>query len=300
MKILAGNKHKYILLFVSLFANCALFPRGESKAPNDIHQYLRNTIVSKADSVKSQKILILEKFGQPSKKSLGTDKDSCWYYISAVGFEEICFDSAGKSTSSGEGIGIPEVKDIQEEYYSYDKRFRIGDDFDYCKAINKAFHLKSIEQMDSTLRIYFLPSFNLEIVYELNFKHRLQLFRYKSKSKSVWEDLQKLFKNSKGQETRGIVKQISEYTPSISFQIDSLSDSTLLTPLFERISSFGIDTMKCIRYKDIMTLDGTGFEIHINTGNLVNKIEFQESNYFDSRYVWIIDFIEKKMAGQFK
>lgn len=66
--------------------------------------------------------------------------------------------------------------------------------------------------------------------------------------------------------------------------------------LFEDI---GLDSLRCIRYKDIISLDGVGIEIHLNWKNAINRIEYQEARYKDERYNKITDLIKTKIASLF-
>lgn len=285
------------LICTMLMISCAAFRNGSYPTP--INDSLGRIIRSKSDSTLSQKQLIIYEFGDPDHKFVGGDLDTCYTYYHSNSYEEICFNDSGRSKSMGGGVGKAQHKDVQEEYYNYDKRQKLGEGFDYVAAINRALKIKPIEEKKGVIRLYYLPSFHKETVYEIDLKEEGKIVRFSPVERMVWTDLYDFNISEKGDTVGGRIKRLDEYVPKVSSDIDTVVNHDVYDFSVALLRGIGIDTMKCIQYKNIMMLDGVGIELHLNWEDKINRIEYREARYRDDRYNQITSLIKTKMAGLF-
>lgn len=291
------KKMIFFLFSTTLMFSYAAFKSGSYHTP--INDFLGKIIRSNADSTKSEKQLIINEFGDPDHKFVGVDLDTCYTYYHSNSYEEICFNDSGNSKSMGGGVGKPRHKDIQEEYYSYDKRQRLGEGFDYVSAINRALKIKPIEEKAEVIRLYYLSSFQKEIVYEIYLKDKGKIVRFSPVENMIWTDLHDFTISEEGDTVGGRIKRLDEYNPKVSSDADTVVNNDVYNFAVALLRGIGIDTMKCIQYKDIMMLDGIGIKVHLNWSNKINRIEYREARYRDERYNKITDLIKTKMVNLF-
>jgi hypothetical protein len=285
------------LISTLLIFSCIAFRNGSISAP--VNDSLGKIYRSKSDSTKSQKQLIIAEFGEPAHKFLGVDLDTCYTYYHRGSYEEVCFNDSGRSMSASSGKGRPRQKDIKEEYYHYNEKEPLLKGFDYIAAINRALGISPIEENAGVIRLYYLASFEKEYVYEINLKNAGKVIRFAPVEGMVWTDLWEFDTNTEGDTTGGRIKKINEYNPTVLADVDTLVNDSAYRFALSLFESIGIDSLRCIRYKDIMMNDGVEIEVQLNLKNVVHKIEYYEARYKDERYNKITDLIKTKIAGLF-
>jgi hypothetical protein len=201
-------------------------------------------------------------------------------------------------SSSITGQQANDYKSI-EEYYDNSARHKSGVDYDYIGAIEKALGIKPIEQTNNTIRFYFLPSFKPEKIYEINLSETNQITKYQSVKGKIWDDLFDKKFDENGMLISGRLKKTEEYVPSVKVQSVSVKNTFVYKYILSLHNDFKMDTMRCIRIKDILVLDGVSIEVHLNINAIVNKFEFTERKYMDTRYNKIIHLVNRKLPALF-
>jgi hypothetical protein len=227
---------------------------------------------------------ILNKLGNPDYITKGPCKTIAFYYKSKTGMFEVSFDSSGHQTGNGWSMGHYKPP----EYYPPDSTFKAKNAKDAFESINlyyKSFILKPIEKCDSTIRIFYLPSFNPEMLIEIHFTSKNPYFKCYIPSKSTfWYDMWE-FNIDKNMDTLGgRLKTDKHYNPSIQLKECNISNIININNLLDSLFLLGIDTIKSVSQR---TMDGINIYIEMNNNYKLNWFSFDVSCYYDNKYNWI-------------
>lgn len=185
-----------------------------------------------------------------------------------------------------------------------------SDDANYMeeiKVINKTLKLDSIrDQKYDVIRLYYLPSFQNEVVIEVKFIDTkiTSAVKYYTVGKSIWDDQQADLIDSKGHKIGGRVKGVDEYESTVNVRSDTIVSKEMLAEANSLLTSIDIFNMRSISVVDekncviCAQMDGNSYVVISKRKTMPSRyFEFDESKYADQRYIKARELIEKLAAN---
>jgi hypothetical protein len=227
---------------------------------------------------------ILKKFGKPDYISTGPCGQTLVYYKAEGGMSFFSFDSIGNQEGCGWSMGYhvpPEQVPLDSEYVAKSAK----EAFHFIDMYRTAFHLRPIEECDSTIRIFYIPSFKAEMLIEIKQSAAGNSFTVSLPEKgSIWIDIWDNKYNKKDEMLSGKIKDTS-YLPAIKIRVlDGTSLGSESKQFVDSLFKCRIDSMKSIAR---MAFDGESIYIESSIGRHLNWFKFLISCYYDNKYNWL-------------